>query len=234
MQYYEINYGFRSPYTVILEESFIRYGLDLNLPNSIEDLIRSAVQDPEAELVITDCIRKRFLEFKDKNQRDFEYTKRLRCIKCNHKEPLSSIKCIMDLAKNMKKSKEKYVICTQKDLYKMDLRRIPGVPLIYFNRSVLTLDTPSKNSHHAVDNAVMSKLGITKEEKKEIGIRKEKREERSYNPLIDIHHHKKNPNPLSVKKKKNVPPPPREAGEKKKVRRSKKSKQEKSAETKEE
>lgn len=80
----------------------------------------------------------------------------------------------------MKKSKEKYVICTQKDLYKMDLRRIPGVPLIYFNRSVLTLDTPSKNSHHAVDNAVMSKLGITKEEKKEIGIRKEKREERSY------------------------------------------------------
>lgn len=141
-------------------------------------------------MVITDCIRQRFMEYKDKNQRDFDYTERLRCIKCNHKEPLSSIKCVMDLAKStffkyvstldMKNSKEKYVICSQKDLYKADLRRIPGVPLIYFNRSVLTLDTPSKNSHHAADSVVMSKLGITKDEKKEIGIRKEKREERSY------------------------------------------------------
>lgn len=80
----------------------------------------------------------------------------------------------------MKNSKEKYVICSQKDLYKTDLRRIPGVPLIYFNRSVLTLDTPSKNSQHAVDHTLMTKLGMTKSEKKEIGIRKEKREERSY------------------------------------------------------
>lgn len=80
----------------------------------------------------------------------------------------------------MKNSKEKYVICSQKDLYKTDLRRIPGVPLIYFNRSVLTLDTPSKNSQHAVDHTLMTKLGMTKGEKKEIGIRKEKREERSY------------------------------------------------------
>lgn len=87
---------------------------------------------------------------------------------------------------DMKNSKEKYVICTQKDLYKADLRRIPGVPLIYFNRSVLTLDTPSKNSHHAADSAVMSKLGITKDEKKEIGIRKEKREERSYVHVVCV------------------------------------------------
>ena len=52
----------------------------------------------------------------------------------------------------MKDSKEKYVICTEKDLYRQDIRRIPGIPLIYLNRSVLTLDQPSKNSDHFVDS----------------------------------------------------------------------------------
>lgn len=50
----------------------------------------------------------------------------------------------------MKTSKDKYIVCSQKDLYRTDLRRLTGVPLIYFNRSVLTLDTPSKNSDHFV------------------------------------------------------------------------------------
>ena len=55
---------------------------------------------------------------------------------------------------DMNKSKDKYVVCSQKDLYRTDLRRLSGVPLIYFNRSVLTLDTPSKNSNHFVDAVV--------------------------------------------------------------------------------
>ena len=55
----------------------------------------------------------------------------------------------------MKDSKEKYVICTEKDLYRQDIRRIPGIPLIYLNRSVLTLDQPSKNSDHFVDSVAL-------------------------------------------------------------------------------
>ena len=51
----------------------------------------------------------------------------------------------------MRESKDKYIVCTEKELYKQDIRRIPGIPLIYFNRSVLSLDQPSKNSDHFVD-----------------------------------------------------------------------------------
>lgn len=61
---------------------------------------------------------------------------------------------------DMKKSKDKYVICTEKDLYKQDIRRIPGIPLIYFNRSVLTLDQPSKNSDHFVDSVIVCRVFI--------------------------------------------------------------------------
>ena len=32
--------------------------------------------------------------------KDFEFIETLRCVKCNHKEPLSSIKCVMDIAKS--------------------------------------------------------------------------------------------------------------------------------------
>ena len=51
----------------------------------------------------------------------------------------------------MRESKDKYIVCTEKELYKQDIRRIPGIPLLYFNRSVLSLDQPSKNSDHYVD-----------------------------------------------------------------------------------
>ena len=85
--------------------------MELNLPNSIDSLIRSSVQvsvyiynndikDDKCELVITDCIRKRFEEFKEKNPKDFAFIETLKCVKCNHKEPLSSIKCVMDIAKS--------------------------------------------------------------------------------------------------------------------------------------
>ena len=54
----------------------------------------------------------------------------------------------------MKTSNDKYIICSQKELYRTDLRRLPGIPLIYFNRSVMTLDQPSKNSNHFVDSVL--------------------------------------------------------------------------------
>lgn len=60
----------------------------------------------------------------------------------------------------MKTSNDKYIICSQKELYRTDLRRLPGIPLIYFNRSVMTLDQPSKNSNHFVDSVLSSLLSL--------------------------------------------------------------------------
>ena len=195
----------------------------MNLPNSIDDLIHSAIQDEKATLCITECTRKRFEEFREKSPSHFAYIQSLTCIKCNHQEPLSSFKCVLDIAKHMKESKDKYIVCTEKELYKQDIRRIPGIPLIYFNRSVLSLDQPSKNSDHFVDAKISSLYGVSEAEKRELGI-KFKKEAPSHNPFVDINHHQKNPNPLSCKKKKNLPPPPKESGERKTRRRSKKAK----------
>ena len=60
----------------------------------------------------------------------------------------------------MKTSNDKYIVCSQKELYRTDLRRLPGIPLIYFNRSVMTLDQPSKNSNHFVDSVLSSLLSL--------------------------------------------------------------------------
>ena len=60
----------------------------------------------------------------------------------------------------MKISNDKYIVCSQKELYRTDLRRLPGIPLIYFNRSVMTLDQPSKNSNHFVDSVLSSLLSL--------------------------------------------------------------------------
>ena len=102
--------------------------------------------------MITDCIKKRFEEFKEKSPEHYEFTKNLKCIHCNHEEPFSSIRCVMSIVRGMSNSKDKYVICSQKDQFKLKLRTIPGVPLIYFNRSVLTLDPPSRNTSSVMQN----------------------------------------------------------------------------------
>ncbi|EME38240.1 hypothetical protein DOTSEDRAFT_75717 [Dothistroma septosporum NZE10] len=71
--------------------------------------------------------------------------------RCGHHElekPLSALECIMSCVdpKGSGNNKNKYVVATQELDIRQKLRAIPGVPLVYINRSVMILEPMASTS----------------------------------------------------------------------------------------
>lgn len=65
--------------------------------------------------------------------------------RCNHHElenPLSTLECFSEVVdpKESLTNKHHYVVATQDTKVRAKMRRIPGVPLVYINRSVMILE----------------------------------------------------------------------------------------------
>jgi U3 small nucleolar RNA-associated protein 23 len=131
---------------------------------------------------------------------------------------LSPTNCIRDYIGN--KNQSKYFVATQDNFLRIQLRNIPGVPLIFFEQNMLLMDKPSKVSIEASERRENLKEDPQKKEKKILGEKKEeikdflieefkeskyykrKQEEFKLNKLMgNIRKKAKGPNPLSVKKK---------------------------------
>jgi U3 small nucleolar RNA-associated protein 23 len=131
---------------------------------------------------------------------------------------LSPTNCIRDYIGN--KNQSKYFVATQDNFLRMQLRNIPGVPLIFFEQNMLLMDKPSRVSIEASERRENLKEDPQKKEKKILGEKKEeikdfliqefkeskyykrKQEEFKLNKLMgNIRKKAKGPNPLSVKKK---------------------------------
>lgn len=110
--------------------------------------------------------------------------------------PKSAFDCIYAVVNIKGKNKHRYVVATQKVGLRGVLRKIPAVPLIYINRSVMIMEPMSPATENARETIEREKLtsGLN-------------------NPLNDIDESQettgkkrkkgpKEPNPLSIKKKK--------------------------------
>ncbi len=109
-------------------------------------------------------------------------------------------------------NRHKYIVATQDDQLKEKLRRIPGVPIIYANKTSLMLETPSIASQSKWESQEKSK-GIrrikddVKIAAKEMNLDQEeviklKKEAYAKLPIMREKRKARRPNPLSVKKKK--------------------------------
>ena len=110
------------------------------------------------------------------------------------------------------RNRHKYIVATQDEQLKEKLRRIPGVPIIYANKTSLMLETPSSASQLKWEKQEKSKgtrrikddveiaakeMNLDKEE-----IMKLKKESYAKLPIMREKRKARGPNPLSVKKKK--------------------------------
>lgn len=105
--------------------------------------------------------------------------------------------------KQSKTSPEKYFFATQDPKLKSNIRQIPGIPVISFNRSVLVLDAPSHQNMKELTSTETVKRGISEKEKEVLF------NEYHILPSTDTEpikrkHKPQGPNPLSCLKKKRV------------------------------
>jgi U3 small nucleolar RNA-associated protein 23 len=147
--------------------------------------------------VITQCCISEL--YKTKDQAVIDLAKKCERRRCGHiPDPLSGHDCITACLNVDGENKHRYILATQDDTLRAEMRAIPGVPMMYIRRAVMIMEPPSPASLSRRDTREREKLGGT--EKRKRGREDDENEARNKKRKGP-----KEPNPKSVLKKKKKP-----------------------------
>ena len=215
INFYRYVFKFNPPFKIIIDGNFISISLKkkFDIKTSLEKFLNEKVR-----LIIPSCIFKELQLIEDKIPGILKLISQYKIEECNHNQ-IDPITCIRNYIG--KKNHDKYFVATQDDFLRKQLRKIPGVPLIFFDQNMLLIDKLSPSSLEASEKRENLKEApqkkeqkILKEKKNEVkdfliqefknsAYYKRKSEEYKLNKLMGKIKKKANgPNPLSVKKKK--------------------------------
>ncbi|AET38536.1 rRNA-binding ribosome biosynthesis protein UTP23 Ecym_3019 [Eremothecium cymbalariae DBVPG len=202
MLVYNHTFKFRQPYQVLVDDQLV-----LETNKSSFDLLKGLKRTLQAEVkpMITQCCVQKLYE--SKNQGAIAQAKMYERRRCNHyKEPKEPSECIRSVVDINGRNLHRYVVATQDIEIRRILRRVPGVPLIYMNRSVMVMEPLSSNSQQVSQQVENEKLVKGLNDPKYAGT-PNNTEDASVDPKSpDANQLKrkikgpKEPNPLSIKK----------------------------------
>ncbi|GAB7341332.1 hypothetical protein MBLNU457_7598t1 [Dothideomycetes sp. NU457] len=164
MHQYGLSFNFREPYQVLVDAEMIQDTTKFHmlLKTSLERTLHGEVKP-----MITQCsIRHLYnAETKDKAQKDhwIDIAKMCERRRCNHHElpePLSTFDCITSVVdpKSSQTNKHRYVVASQDKKLRSTLREIPGVPLVYVNRSVMIMEPMAASTEEVRDREERGKI----------------------------------------------------------------------------
>lgn len=215
INFYRYVFKFNPPFKIIIDGNFISISLKkkFDIKTSLEKFLNEKVR-----LIIPSCIFKELQLIEDKIPGILKLISQYKIEECNHNQ-IDPITCIRNYIG--KKNHDKYFVATQDDFLRKQLRKIPGVPLIFFDQNMLLIDKLSPSSLEASEKRENLKEAPQKKEQKILNEKKNevkdfliqefknsayykrKSEEYKLNKLMGKIRKKANgPNPLSVKKKK--------------------------------
>lgn len=215
INFYRYVFKFNPPFKIIIDGNFISISLKkkFDIKTSLEKFLNEKVR-----LIIPSCIFKELQLIEDKIPGILKLISQYKIEECNHNQ-IDPITCIRNYIG--KKNHDKYFVATQDDFLRKQLRKIPGVPLIFFDQNMLLIDKLSPSSLEASEKRENLKEAPQKKEQKILNEKKNevkdfliqefknsayykrKSEEYKLNKLMGKIKKKANgPNPLSVKKKK--------------------------------
>ena len=219
MLFYRTNFNFQEPYNVLTDSEFV---LEMENHNWDTKHMLSKLLGGVAHITFPLCIYKHL-------KQDSSTAKTLKKSTCKHQEVLAPEECIK--AALGERNKDKLFIATQNKQLRKELRSLPGVPIIYFKKGIMTLDPPSQVSVQKAQRKELLKSQLTssrdkpvRDMLKELKQNKEaKQPDKEKNKMkleLGTKRKAKGPNPLSCKKKQKVENPQPSA---KKTRRKRKS-----------
>jgi len=146
--------------------------------------------------VITQCSISEL--YKTGDQAVIALAKKCERRRCGHiPDPVVGHDCITACLNVEGENKHRYILATQDEELRAEMRSVPGVPMVYIRRAVMIMEPPSQASLTRRDTREREKLG---------GLEKRKRDGGEAEGEADVKRKKrkgpKEPNPLSVKKKK--------------------------------
>ncbi|BDA48221.1 rRNA-processing protein UTP23 homolog [Coccomyxa sp. Obi] len=206
VQFYEINYGFRKPFKVILDGNFVHALRETHMGDPAEILAK--LLGGPVKLYVTRCS---LLELQGLGS-DFSATygaaKRAGMhLSCGHDDAaLTTTDCILDNVG--KDNPQHYFVATQDKALRVALGNLPGGASVFVNVNGVQLEQPSETQKRAVKEVDDSNMRVQKHELSQQALA-ELAELQKGPREKSIFKRKKSsgPNPLSVKKKKKRPAP---------------------------
>lgn len=214
INFYRYIFKFEVPFNVLIDGNFV--GVSMQKKFDMKELLMKTLAE-NVRLILTSCVCMELKEIEAKLPGITAAVLKYKIEECKHPrmEPINCIKSYIG-----KKNHGKYFVATQDPYLRSQLRKIPGVPLLFFDQNMLLVDKVSAASHEASERREGLKEDPQIKEKKELIIKKdeakefmieefkktkhykEKMEQYKLNKLMGkIRRKAKGPNPLSVKKK---------------------------------
>lgn len=218
MNIYLHTFKFREPFQTIVDDELV-----LLCHKGQFDIVKGLNRTIQAETkpMITQCCMQAL--YLTENQPAIELAKTFERRRCNHniKDPKTPVECIQSIVDINGENKHRYIVASQSMKLRRKLRAVPGVPLVFMNRSVMVMEPASDASKRAAAMSENAKLQAGLNDKK-VGFI-DKVEEKVEQPQKKKRKGPSEPNPLSVKKKKkeDTKVVPATDGKKKRVRHHK-------------
>ncbi|CAL5228383.1 g11506 [Coccomyxa viridis] len=201
IHFYEINYGFRKPYKVILDGNFVHALRETRMGEPAE-LLAKLLGAP-VKCYLTRCS---LLELKALGAPFSDTLGAARKaglhLSCGHDDrALSTAECILD---NIGKTNpEHYIVATQERALRQTLGGLPGGASIFTNVNGVHMEPPSEAQRNAIEQAGEASMGVSKHERAAEAMQQLPALQRGpREKSIFRRKGAKGPNPLSVQKKK--------------------------------
>ena len=112
----------------------------IDLPGRLAQVLQGNVK-----ILITQCDMRHLYDATPKDEAVITQAKEWERRRCGHHtldKPLSTLECLSSVVdpKDNLTNKHRYVIATQEPKVREHMRKIPGVPLVYINKSVMILE----------------------------------------------------------------------------------------------
>lgn len=164
--FYKNVFKFETPLKVIIDGNFLAfaYKKKLDLKTDI-----AKVLDENVFVVLTSCVLSEIEKIDSKIPGILNYTLKYTTENCTHGSKYPE-QCILEHVG--KRNNKKYVVATQDMIVRRELRKIPGVPIIYFDNNVILTEKPSIASKEASEKRESLKQEPIKSEKKVLSEKK--------------------------------------------------------------
>lgn len=212
VKFYSTCFGFREPYKVLVDGTFVHHLLVHHLlpaDDAVRDLLSASRTTP---LFTSKCVLAELRRLGKSHAQDFDAAQLLATASCEHEKVVSAVDCILSLVGE--KNPEHYFVATQDSDLREKLREIPGVPVIYGLKNSLFIEQPSAQQRKFAQLDEEKRIHMEKSEFKKLlkASSEEKASGDGITPGVAEkskfkRNRAKGPNPLSCKKKKPRPQP---------------------------
>ncbi|KAK9899583.1 hypothetical protein P389DRAFT_207241 [Cystobasidium minutum MCA 4210] len=160
MALYTTAFKFRTPYQVLVDGEFIKRMSQQKLDPTerLADILGG-----DTKIMVTQCVVSRLYEEGAASQAATDLAKTFERRRCNHWQVKATDgECITGIIG--KDNRYRYCVATQAPSTRGQLRRVPGVPILFEARGMILLEPPSDASVGQRKHLEESKLHVSKEE----------------------------------------------------------------------